>query len=66
MLAASGYSEGALVAARTAALAIGWLLLLAALIGVQSARRGRRAEIGTTVGVCFGCRRAVPVLLRMD
>ena len=51
LLAAAGYSEGALVAARTAALTIGWLLLLATLIGVQGARRGRLAEIGTTVVV---------------
>ena len=51
LLAAAGYSEGALVAARTAALTIGWLLLLATLIGVQGVRRGRLAEIGTTVVV---------------
>lgn len=51
LLAAAGYSEGTLVAARTAALTIGWLLLLATLIGVQGARRGRLAEIGTTVVV---------------
>lgn len=51
LLAAAGYSEGALVAARTAALAIGWLLLAAALIGVQGVRRRRLAELGTTMVV---------------
>jgi hypothetical protein len=51
LLAAAGYSEGALLAARTAALTIGWLLLLATLVGVQGMRRGRLAEIGTTVVV---------------
>ena len=49
LLAAAGYSEGALVAARTAALTIGWLLLFAALIGVQGMRGGRLAQLGTTV-----------------
>lgn len=48
LLAAAGYSEGTLVAARTAALTIGWLFLLAALVGVQGARRGRLAELVTT------------------
>ncbi len=51
LLAAAGYSEGTLVAARTAALAIGWLLLLATLIGIQGARRARLAELGTTAVV---------------
>jgi hypothetical protein len=53
LLAAAGYSEGTLVAARTAALTIGWLLLLATLIGVQGVRRGRLAELGTTAVVFF-------------
>jgi hypothetical protein len=53
LLAAAGYSEGALVAARTAALTIGWLLLFVALIGVQGARRRRLAELGTTTLVFF-------------
>ena len=51
LLAAAGYSDGALVTTRTAALTIGWLLLLAAVIGVQGMRRGRLAEIGTTLVV---------------
>jgi hypothetical protein len=41
------------VAARTAALTIGWLLLFVALIGVQGARRRRLAELGTTAVVFF-------------
>jgi hypothetical protein len=44
LLAAAGYSEGTLLAARTAALTIGWLFLLATLIGVQRMRRARLAE----------------------
>jgi hypothetical protein len=51
LLAAVGYSEGAVVAARTAALTIGWLLLLATLVGIQGVRRRRLAELGTTVVV---------------
>lgn len=51
LLAAAGYSEGTLVAARTAALTIGWLLLFATLIGVQGVRRRRLAELGTTIMV---------------
>jgi hypothetical protein len=51
LLAAAGYSEGAAVAARTAALTIGWLLLLATLVGIQGLRRRRLAELGTTVVV---------------
>jgi hypothetical protein len=51
LLAAAGYSEGAAVAARTAALTIGWLLLLATLVGIQGVRRRRLAELGTTVVV---------------
>lgn len=51
LLAAAGYSEGTLLAARTAALTIGWLLLLATLVGVQGVRRRRLAEIGTTIVV---------------
>lgn len=51
LLAAAGYSEGAVVAARTAALAIGWLLLLATLVGIQGVRRRRTAELGTTAVV---------------
>jgi len=53
LLAAAGYSEGTVVAARTAALAIGWLLLFATLIGAQGVRRRRLAELGTTAVVFF-------------
>ena len=49
LLAAAGYSEGALLAAKTAALTIGWLLLLATLVGIQGVRRRRLAELGTTL-----------------
>jgi hypothetical protein len=53
LLAAAGYSEGTLLAAKTAALTIGWLFLLATLIGVQGVRRGRLAQIGTTAVVFY-------------
>ena len=51
LLAAAGYSEGTVVAARTAALTIGWLLLVATLVGMQGVRRRRPAEHATTVVV---------------
>jgi hypothetical protein len=51
LLAAAGYSDGAIVAARTAALTIGWLLLVATLLGMQGVRRRRPAQLGTTVVV---------------
>ena len=51
LLAAASYGDGALVAARTAALTIGWLLLLATVIGVHGMRRARPAELGATAVV---------------
>jgi hypothetical protein len=51
LLAAVSYGDGALVAARTAALTIGWLLLLATLIGVHGMRRARSPELGATAVV---------------
>lgn len=51
LLAAVSYGDGALVAARTAALTIGWLLLLATLIGVHGMRRARPPELGATAVV---------------
>ncbi|HEU4352410.1 MAG TPA: hypothetical protein VFR66_11115 [Burkholderiales bacterium] len=51
LLAAASYGDGALVAARTAALTIGWLLVLATLIGVHGMRRARLPELGATAVV---------------
>ena len=53
LLAASSYGDGALVAARTAALTIGWLLLVATLIGVHGMRRARLPQLGATAVVFF-------------
>jgi hypothetical protein len=53
LLAAASYGDGALVAARTAALTIGWLLLLATLIGVHGMRRARLPALGATAVVFF-------------
>jgi hypothetical protein len=53
LLAASSYGDGALVAARTAALTIGWLLLGATLIGVHGMRRARLPQLGATAVVFF-------------
>lgn len=46
LLAAASFSEGALVAAKSAAQVIGWLLLLSTLISLAVLRRGHLAGIG--------------------
>jgi len=46
LLATASYSEGMLLAIRTAAECIGWLLLLATVVGVANLRRGAFGELG--------------------
>lgn len=46
LLAAASYSEGALIALRTAAQAIGWLLLLAGAVGASLPGRASLAKAG--------------------
>ena len=46
LLAAANYTEGALVAARTAAQFIGWLLVGAALVGLLGLRRASWQKLG--------------------
>lgn len=45
LLAAASYSEGALVAIRTAAQVIGWLFLLATVIGLSGLRRATSGQL---------------------
>src|SRR5687767_1345546 len=48
LLAAANYTEGALVAARSAAQVIGWLLAVAALVGLLGLRRASWQKLGAT------------------
>jgi hypothetical protein len=53
VLAAAVYSEGALVALRTAAQFIGWFLAVAALSGLAGLRRARFGQLGAaSVALC--------------
>jgi len=53
VLAAAVYSEGALVALRTAAQFIGWFLAIAALSGLAGLRRAHFGQLGaTSVALC--------------
>jgi len=46
LLAAASYSEGTLIALRTAAQGIGWLLVLAAVVGLTGRRRAGFGKLG--------------------
>jgi hypothetical protein len=55
LLAVVSFTEGALVTSRTAAQVIGWLFVIAALVGLAGLRRARRGEtcaVGVTL--CSG------------
>jgi len=55
LLAAALFTDGALVALRTAAQTIGWLLVLAALIGLAGLRRASPDRVGAvSVALCSG------------
>ena len=55
LFAAASYSEGALIAARTAAEVIGWLLVLAALAGAVALRQPNLGKItAASVSLCCG------------
>lgn len=55
LLAAASYSEGAFVAIRTAAQVIGWLFLLATLIGLSGLRRATSGQLtAATVTLASG------------
>lgn len=54
LFAAASYSEGTLIAARTAAEVIGWLLVLAALAGALALRQPNLGKI-TAAGVSLCC-----------
>lgn len=47
LLAAASYSEGTFLALRTAAQAVGWLLLLATVVGIQGLRQATFGALGT-------------------
>jgi len=47
LLAAASYSEGTFLALRTAAQAVGWLLLLATVVGIQGLRHATFGALGT-------------------
>jgi hypothetical protein len=49
LLATASYSEGVLLAIRTAAQCIGWLFLLATAVGVAHLRRGAFGELGAAM-----------------
>ncbi|HEX7219597.1 MAG TPA: hypothetical protein VF280_10305 [Burkholderiales bacterium] len=54
LFAAASYSEGTLIAARTAAEVIGWLLMLAALAGAVALRQPNIGKV-TAAGVSLCC-----------
>ena len=54
LLAAASYSEGMLLAIRTAAQGIGWLLLLATAVGLSSLRRAAVAQFGAATVTLLG------------
>ena len=55
LLAAVLFTDGALVALRTAAQAIGWLLVLATLVGLAGLRRASPDRVGAvSVALCSG------------
>jgi len=58
LLAAASFSEGALVASRTAAQCIGWLFVMAAVVGLTSLRYSSFGKLGAAV-VAFLCGLAV-------
>lgn len=47
LLAAASYSEGTFLALKTAAQAVGWLLLLATVVGIQGLRQATFGALGT-------------------
>jgi len=55
LFAAASYTEGALIAARTAAEVIGWLLMLAALAGAVALRQPNLGKLtAASVSLCCG------------
>jgi hypothetical protein len=54
LLATASYSEGMLLAIRTAAQSIGWLLLLATAVGLSGLRRGAFGQLGAATVALFG------------
>lgn len=54
LLAAASYSEGMLLAIRTAAQSIGWLLLLATAVGLSGLRRRAFGQLGATTVTLLG------------
>lgn len=54
LLAAASYSEGMLLAIRTAAQSIGWLLLLATVVGLSGLRRRAFGQLGAATVTLLG------------